>query len=322
MTAALAAPRTGFKFTISVRQGPDKGASYQLLPPKVTLGRSPDNNVVFKDPKISRAAAVIEFTPDEITITDLSNRGTMFINGEQAGSASIKDGDSIQLGETEFAFVVEALLLSPQGPVAAAAPGGPRLQAFQPAAAPRAASGGNNRLVFYGVIALIAGGLYWFFSSGPALNKQGVVLRTSEAIEKDIQSSADRTDAIIKKRTFASDEERTRFEEAQKHYLEGFRDYQKGQWMRAMRSFETALAIDPDNQLARRYYKLSEKQRDEQISLLSLEGRRYKEKHMFARCSSAFEKVMEAITNKDDAKYKEAEALRKECELLEDERFQ
>ena len=322
MTAALQAPRTGFKFTISIRQGPDKGASYQLLPPKVTLGRSPDNHVVLSDPKISRLAAVIEFTPEQITVTDLSNRQTLFVNGQPTASASIKDGDSIQIGETEFTMNVEAIALNQQGQILAPPPSlGPRPAQFA-SVPPRPSQGGGNRLVFYAVIFGIAGGIWWFVSTSPAMKKQGVVLRTNDAIEKDTQSSTDRTEEIIKKRSFASEEERTRFEEAQKHYLEGFRDYQKSQWMRAMRSFETALAIDPDNQLARRYYKLSEKQRDEQISNYSLEGRRYKEKHMYARCTSAFEKVMEAITNKDDAKFKEADALRKECEALEDERFQ
>jgi len=307
---------------MSVRQGPDQGASYQLLPPKVTIGRAPENNVVLQDTKISRQAALIEFTPEQITITDVSGRNTLFVNGEQVTSSALKDGDSIQVGETEFHFIVEAMMLIPQGPGLTA----PRPLSsaanplFQTARSPRPQ--GGNRTVFY-IIVLVVGGLFaYLLSSSPSIKKEGLVLRTNDAVEKDIQSSETRSDEIIKKRTFANEEERTRFEEAQKHYLEGFRDYQKAQWMRAMRSFETALAIDPENQLARRYYKLSEKQRDEQIANLSLEGRRYKDKHMYARCTSAFEKVVEAITNKDDAKFKEADALRKECQLLEGERFQ
>ncbi len=313
MQAALPTPRTGFKFTISVLQGPDKGATYQLLPPRVTLGRAPESNIVLKDPKISRNAAVIEFSPEQILITDLSGRDALHVNGQQVSKASLKDGDSILLGESEFSFLVEALMLAPLGPVP---PPGFNM------ARPRPAQNTNSRVPFYATIIVIGGMAAYLMSSTPKLKKEGNILRTTAAVEKDIQSSTDRADEIVKKRTFANDEERTRFEEAQKHYLEGFRDYSKSQWMRAMRSFETALAIDPENQLARRYYKLAEKQRDEEISLLSLEGRRYKDKHMFARCTSAFEKVMEAITNKDDAKFKEADALRKECQLLEEERFQ
>ncbi len=333
MSAALAT-RTGFKFMISVRQGPDQGASYQLLPPRVTIGRAPENNIVFKDPKISRVAAQIEFTLEQITITDVSGRKTLFVNGEQVSRASIKDGDSIQLGETEFSFAVEALILAPKSMAMASATAMP--SALRPPsphavpnfqAPPQMRSGGSaqggNKLVFYVVLIAICGGAYFFFSKpSDGIKKEGVVLRTADAVEKDTHTSESRTEEILKKRAFKSDEERTRFEEAQKHYLEGFRDYQKSQFMRAMRSFETALAIDPDHQLARRYHKLAEKRRDENVAFLSLEGRRYRDKHMYARCTAAFEKVMESITNKDDAKFKEADAIRTECQLLEDERFQ
>ena len=69
MNAAAILPRTGFKFTISVRSGPDAGAVYQLLPPRVTIGRDPSsNNVVVNDPKVSRNAAIIEFSPQDISI--------------------------------------------------------------------------------------------------------------------------------------------------------------------------------------------------------------------------------------------------------------
>lgn len=331
MEARALSPRTGFKFMITVRQGPDQGASYQLLPPKVTIGRATENNLVFKDPKISRNAAIIEFTTEQITISDLSARGTLFVNGEQVSNASIKDGDSIQLGETEFTFAVEAVVIAPTPTAISAAAGAPRLssvsghqtppqfQTLRPAQAP---AQGGNKLVFYIILIGLCVGAYTLYNQKQEIKKEGTILRTNDVVEKEIKGSEERTEEIIKKRSFKSDEEKTRYEEAQKHYLEGFRDYQKSQWMRSMRSFETALAIDPDHQLARRYYKLAEKSRDEGVANLSLEGRRYREKHMYSRCTAAFEKVMEAITNKDDAKFKEAKTLRDECQVLEDERFQ
>lgn len=326
MSAALAAPRTGFRFMISIRQGPDQGSTYQLLPPKVTLGRAPDNNIVLSDPKVSRAAAAIEFTPQQITITDLSTRNTLWVNGEQTAQASIKDGDAIQIGETEFVFNVEALIMAPSAPPSLQPPGsftttrapGGGFQQVRPVAQPQ----GGNRFVFMTLVVVLLGGGAWLYFQNPAIKNKGVALRTTDAVDKEIKESEERSEEIVKKRTFANDEEKTRFEEAQKQYLVGFRDYQEGQYMRAMREFETALAIDPDNQLSRRYYKLAQKRRDETVSDLSLEGRKYKDKHMYSRCVSAFEKVMEQLTNKDDAKYKEADALRNECQLLEDERYQ
>lgn len=332
MSAALRpAPRTGFKFTISIRQGPDQGALYQLLPPVVTIGRSPENNIVLSDPKVSRSAARIEFTVAEITITDLSNRGALFINGEASAKASIKDGDTIQVGETVFSFSVEALMLaSPESTPASLQPVGSFTATrsagagggFRQMPQPRGASGGGNQMVLILIVLLLAGGGFWVYTSKPKIANPGLALHTKDAIESETKASEQTAADLVKKRTFKNDEEKTRFEEAQKQYLMGFRDYSKGQYMRAMREFETALAIDPDNQMARRYYKLSEKQRDERVADLSLEGRKYKDKHMYSRCESSFEKVLELIPDKSDAKFKEADALRNECHLLDEERFQ
>lgn len=335
MNTVPAAPKLGFKFTLTVKEGPDKGASFQLLPPRVTIGRGPDNNVPLNDPRVSRSAAVIEFSMEQIIITDVSTRQTMVLNDAQTEEASIKDGDVVKIGSTELCFNVEALPLAPQPP--AHPPKISQLSAQQlststpferptshyasaPTRPPSSANSG--RLRFYIILALVGAGLYWLLGSDSAQKKQESGLKTLEQIENDIKESETRQQEIIEKRTFKSAEEKTRYEEAQVHYLQGFRDYQKNQFGRAIRSFETALAIDPGHSLAGRYKRLAEKRRDEMIAMLTLEGRRYKEKSMYTRCSAAFEKVLDAIPNKDDVKYKQAEALKKECDLLTENRFQ
>jgi pSer/pThr/pTyr-binding forkhead associated (FHA) protein len=337
MSTALAAPRTGFKFMLTVRSGPDAGATFQLLPPKVTIGRGSENHVALSDPRVSRQAAVIEFSMEKIVVSDVSSRQAMRVNGQPTSGASIKDGDVIQLGDTELGFLVEALPLQP--PVTMAPPplSGPGqlhpLANFSPpsmanpgfdsaqmgysprpsgAATPAGADSGKGR--FYLIVAVILGGLIWLLNSEEKEKTPEKGLKTVQQIEEEIKSSEQRREVAAKKREFRSNEERTRHEEAQRHYMEGFRDYQKGQYVRAMKSFETARAIDPGHELAGRYYRLAEKQRDEMIDYMILEGRRYKEKNMFSRCSSAFEKVLDAIPNKNHLKYKSAEALKRECD--------
>lgn len=354
MNTAQKTPKTGFKFMLAVNRGPDKGVSYQLLPPKVTIGRAPENNVTLTDPRVSRHAAVIEFSMEKIVIQDLSSRQTLNVNGDTAKTATLVDGDIIKIGDTEMVFMVEALALTPPksamphldvvAPLSPTAPpdgigaGHMPPQAYAPPAfetpqmnfPPRssrpssraAMAGSNGRTRFYVIVGAVLLLLVWLLNSESPEKKKEQGLRTVEEIQKDIEFSDKRQEEITKRRTFRSEEERTRFEEANRHYLEGFRDYQKSQFARALKSFETARAIDPEHELARRYYKLAEKQRDEMVALMILEGRRYKEKQMFARCSAALEKVLFSITNKEDLKYKEAEALKKECDLMIGEKFQ
>lgn len=330
MNAAAVIPRTGFKFTISVRSGPDAGAVYQLLPPRVAIGRDPSsNNVVVNDPKVSRNAAIIEFSPQDISILDVSGRGNLSVNGQIGERLSIKGGDLIRLGNSELAFVVEALvipdpqmpaLISPQHNGGMGGAANPGLSARRSSSSKSKGKAGN-RGPFYLIVGLVLGGLIYIGMSDTAAKKLDKGLRTTSEIEKEISETDARVADAAKKRSFRTEEEKTRFEEAQKHYLEGFRDYQKGNYSRAMRSFETARAIDPEHALARRYYRQAEKQRDETVTQLLLEGRRYREKNMYSRCSAAIEKALVLMVNKDDLKYKQADTMKKECDLLQDRRF-
>lgn len=343
---AAPAARTGFRFMMTVKGGADRGSTYQLLPPRVTIGRGTDNNIVLNDPRASRQAAVIEFSPQTIVVTDTSSRKSLNVNGLVTDSASIKDGDLIKIGDTEMIFVVEALALPavtnqsmvPQAhrgelsfpnpaqppampPSGFGSPGPFNTQAPPRQQAPRSPQGDSGKTGFYVILVAVILGGAWLFTKEFASKRRDSSLLTNEQIETNIKSSEDFSDKLAKKRAFKTEEEKTRYEEAQKHYLEGFRDYQKGQFGRALKSFETANAIDRDHQLAKRYYNLAMKKRDEMTAQHTLEGKRYKEKQMFSRCSSAFEKVLEMIPNKDDVRYKQAETLKKECDLLIDERF-
>ena len=363
MNAPAGRVRTGFKFMLIVKGGPDQGVSFQLLPPKVTIGRDAENNVALSDPRVSRQAAIIEFSQEQIVIKDVSTRQSMLVDGESKKLASIVDGTKLQIGDSELLFVVEAIPLdspfgvpldfphgspvgypvgdpatkriAPQGPASshlsvvkanspniANHPGefaGPASQQHRSSSS----QGGSRRnqtkdtgkIKFYIFFFALLGLVVWLLTSSPKEKPKDPTLKTVEEIQKDLEGSEKRQDELIKKRSFKNDEERTRYEEANRHYLEGFRDYREGQWSRALRSFETASAIDPTHELARRYYKLAEKQRDEMIATLTLEGRRYKEKQMYSRCSAALEKVLDVITNRDDLKYKQAEAMKRECDL-------
>lgn len=358
MNTAPLAPKMGFKFTLRIRSGPDKGASFQLLPPRVNIGRGPQNDIVLSDPKVSRAAVAFEFSMEKIIVRDVSSRQTLRINGQLFQETSIKDGDTILIGDSEMQFSVEAIPLGPipvpqtvgapslrhpsasglppsvpsgsnvlsfpePGPInyGASKNGLPPPPHFHPSQARTGGGQDSGRLRFYMIIAILGLGLAWLLNSGSDKKNQEKGLKTVEEIEKEIQSSEENLENLVSKRSFANEAEKTRYKEAQVHYLEGFRDYQKGQYGRAIKSFETALAIDANHALAARYKRLAEKSRDEVIALLMIEGRSYRDKTMYGRCSAALEKVLDALPNVDDIKYRQAKTLKDECDLLHQERF-
>ncbi|HEY5938782.1 MAG TPA: AgmX/PglI C-terminal domain-containing protein [Kofleriaceae bacterium] len=116
----------------------------------IKIGKVPTAHVRLEDESVSRMHAIIEVAGDQATIIDLgSTRGT-FVNGQKINKATLRDGDSIVIGESRmelsmFAVVAVAAPAVESAPILRAAP--PALPAavrvatpaFTPAAKPAVA---------------------------------------------------------------------------------------------------------------------------------------------------------------------------------------
>lgn len=88
-----------------ITAGAGKGREFKLRA-QATLGRAPDNDIVLEDPKVSRHHAVIAFTGDRYTITDLESANGTFVNGilVRGPNHPLRAEDVISLGDTELTF--------------------------------------------------------------------------------------------------------------------------------------------------------------------------------------------------------------------------
>ena len=69
------------------------------------IGRSPDNDVVLSDVKVSRHHAAIVDSATMFAITDLGSANGVYVRGRRIhGSAVLMDGDAIRLGDQQFWF--------------------------------------------------------------------------------------------------------------------------------------------------------------------------------------------------------------------------
>lgn len=321
MTTSPPKLQSAQKVTLTIKSGPNRGESFQLLPPKVSIGRGNDNDIALQDVKCSRSQAVIHVSPPRYFVEDVSARGTTLVNGNVVKVQELRSGDSITVGETQIEFTIQS---ADSVPALRSEPNSPAWGGYQTGPAPEArkrqksskAEGGGNRVRFYIIVGVIGAALYMLLSGDPTKKLEDAPLRSPETMEKDLEKTQERLLKLAEQRQFRNPEENQRFQEAHQHYLAGFRDYQKGGYARALRAFETARAIDPNHELAARYAVLAERKRDEWITLQMMEGRRYMEKSMYNRCSASLDKVMDEIANAQDLKFKEAQALKAECELM------
>ncbi|MGI8642653.1 MAG: FHA domain-containing protein [Thermomicrobiales bacterium] len=92
---------------VTSQDAPDvpAGATF-LLQPVSTVGRHPDSTVHIADASTSSAHAEIRLSGGQWWIADLDSTNGTFVNGTRADRPTrIEDGDVVQFGRVEMAFV-------------------------------------------------------------------------------------------------------------------------------------------------------------------------------------------------------------------------
>jgi hypothetical protein len=85
----------------------DRNASLELSREVVHIGRGRDNDLRLADPAIGTFHAIIRRTPEaEYVILDVSgfSGSGIAVNGQRFASASLRDGDSITVGNAQMTF--------------------------------------------------------------------------------------------------------------------------------------------------------------------------------------------------------------------------
>lgn len=84
------------------------GRRYALSAPSTVVGRGSDSDVKLDDPNISRRHARFSFHGGDWYVEDLgSTNGTQLHGATLSGSAVLRSGDRVTLGNSELTFVLE-----------------------------------------------------------------------------------------------------------------------------------------------------------------------------------------------------------------------
>jgi adenylate cyclase len=87
-----------------IYQDGDTPQAYTFTEGEVTIGRSPECQIVLKDFGISRTHARLTADEDGVRIQDLKSKNGTQVNGVPIVEAPLKDGDRILLGKFQIAF--------------------------------------------------------------------------------------------------------------------------------------------------------------------------------------------------------------------------
>jgi tetratricopeptide (TPR) repeat protein len=304
-------------FALTLLSGSEKGTSFRLVSGRVTIGRASENDIVIKDdPKISRQHAILLITSRGVEISDASDRNKVIVNSEEITSSMLSPGAIIQLGDTKFQL--KQLSSTQQdlvergyniGQPAQTKPTGPSSRSRKPKKS-------NSFYITVGIVALV---MIWLLTSNTD-KKKDQQIRFGSDVDASIQTNTEKIEQLQDEREKAGFNTR-QYEEAQPNFVKGFRDYRKGQYDRAIESFQACLSLFPQHTQCQRYLRLSQKKFSELIQYHMVLGGRYKDQNQFSACKSAYRNAMVMIRNKTDKNYLEAKTGYETCELLEGDRY-
>lgn len=81
-----------------------------LQPPEIelgettSLGRSPSNDIVLKEAKVSRQHAAIQLKEEKHVVIDLKSSNGVFVNGKKVEEQALEDGDEIAIGSYRMIY--------------------------------------------------------------------------------------------------------------------------------------------------------------------------------------------------------------------------
>jgi pSer/pThr/pTyr-binding forkhead associated (FHA) protein len=91
--------------TLIVRDGPQAGDRFDLVDTLTRLGRHPDSEIMLDDITVSRRHAEVRRQPDgTFAVTDPGSLNGTYVNNERVDSATLKQGDDLQIGKFHLVF--------------------------------------------------------------------------------------------------------------------------------------------------------------------------------------------------------------------------
>jgi pSer/pThr/pTyr-binding forkhead associated (FHA) protein len=91
---------------LTIESGPDAGHTYRATESALRLGRSPDNDLILRDPATSGHHARVERRGVQFWIVDLGSTNGTLVNGEPVQEKELNHDDRITIGQNAVHFAL------------------------------------------------------------------------------------------------------------------------------------------------------------------------------------------------------------------------
>ena len=88
-----------------VKRGPNAGSRFLLDQPTTSAGRHPDSDIFLDDVTVSRRHAEFRSDGGEFQVVDVGSLTGTYVNREPVDSATLANGDEVQIGKFRLVFL-------------------------------------------------------------------------------------------------------------------------------------------------------------------------------------------------------------------------
>lgn len=88
-----------------VKRGPNAGSRFLLDQPTTSAGRHPDSEIFLDDVTVSRRHAEFRLDGGDFQVVDVGSLNGTYVNREPVDSATLANGDEVQIGKFRLVFL-------------------------------------------------------------------------------------------------------------------------------------------------------------------------------------------------------------------------
>lgn len=283
---------------LKILKGTHKGKQFRLIGSRILIGSHSDCDIVFKNNKtISPQHAMVSFESNAYFIKSLDSKNPVIIENKKVDLHNLQNGHEMHIGNLKFKFQRKSPLPSLYT--------NPEELSRQQKSLKK--SGGLNpaRLILFAFIFLVG---FLFLSDEGTKEAEKLKLKTQKEVEEEL-TALEKTYTEEKDSSKISKERKA----AQIAFISGFRDYRKGYFQRALKTFRHCLTLDKNYVNCHRYIEKSKIQQEKLVQKKMLLGKRYQQNKQYHACKAIFKSVTIMVQDTTSLVYKEAMLNRKLC---------
>jgi pSer/pThr/pTyr-binding forkhead associated (FHA) protein len=257
----------------------ERGVKIRLSGDFIRLGRAADNNIVINDASVSRNHLNLYIKDGSLIVEDAGSKTGFFVNGiAQRDPVVLKNGDILKFGSQTY-----SVFIGKSEEVAA--------HVQSPQADPNASATDSNakkRKLLLGAVAAI----FIALALMPKQEAKTPLVQDIVLNANDLERSLDASEMVT-----ARIANKSRGEiEAEGKFNEGLREYNNGNYVRAINRFEEALTQNPNMETANDYLQFAKARLKIQITHFMQDGQRSFAVLQYARAKAQFMNVLSILS--------------------------